>query len=144
MAEAQRIVREVAAAVGLAEGERGVRTVLATLARLEPVSTRRISRAAELPVPIVAAVCGELRKRAIVAEQRPGQLTPAGRALFSGGDLRIGSAAACPLCGGGGIVVPTQLSPLVRVLSKAVRGGPPARLELDQCHCTVDTKLRRL
>ena len=29
-------------------------------------------------------------------------------------------------------------------LSKAVRGGPPARLELDQCHCTVDTKLRRL
>ena len=32
----------------------------------------------------------------------------------------------------------------MRELSKAVRGGPPARLELDQCHCTVDTKLRRI
>ena len=49
------ILGEVAAAVGLAEGEHGVRAVLAALARLEPVSTRRISRAAELPVPIVAA-----------------------------------------------------------------------------------------
>ena len=32
----------------------------------------------------------------------------------------------------------------MRELSQAVRGGPPARLELDQCHCTVETKLRRL
>ncbi len=144
MPEADRIVREVAAAVGLAEGERGVRAVLATLARLEPVSTRGISRAAALPVPIVAAVCGELRKRAVVAEQRPGQLTPAGRKLFAGGRLRLGSAAACPSCNGRGIVVPAKLSPLVRDLSQAVRGGPPARLALDQCHCTVDTKLRRL
>ena len=145
MTEQNRIVREVAASVGLAEGERGVRAVLAALARLEPVSTRRISRAAELPVPIVAAVCGELRKRAVVAEERPGQLTPAGRELFAGGSLRLaGPTAACPACGGRGVVVPGELTPLVRELAKAVRGGPPARLELDQCHCTVDTKLRRL
>jgi len=133
----------VAAAVGLAEGERGVRTVLATLARLEPISTRRISREAELPVPIVAAVCGELRKLSVVAEERPTQLTVTGRELFAGGSLRFGRAA-CPSCGGRGIVVNGELSALVRELSKAVRGGPPARLELDQCHCTVDTKLRRL
>jgi predicted methyltransferase len=144
LADERRIVGEVAAAVGLAEGEQGVRAVLAALARLEPVSTRRISRAAVLPVPIVAAVCGELRKRSIVAEERPTQLTPAGRALFAGGGLRIGRTATCSGCGGRGIVVPPGLSPLTRELSRAVRGGPPARLELDQCHCTVDTKLRRL
>lgn len=143
MTEAHDIVRDVAAAVGLAEGEEGVRAVLATLARLEPVSTRRISRAAELPVPIVAAVCGELRKRSVVAEERPGQLTPAGRELFARGSLRLGRAA-CRGCNGRGIVVADELAPLVRELSRAVRGGPPARLELDQCHCTVDTKLRRL
>jgi predicted methyltransferase len=143
LSEERRIVREVASAVGLAEGERGVRTVLATLARLEPVSTRRISRAAELPVPIVAAVCGELRKHSVVAHERPTQLTAAGRELFAGGSLKIGRPS-CAGCGGGGIVVPGELAPLVRELSKAVRGGPPARLELDQCHCTVDTKLRRL
>lgn len=144
MAEERRIVGEVAAAVGLAEGERGVRAVIAALARLEPVSTRRISRAAELPVPIVAAVCGELRKRAIVAEERPTQLTPLGRELFAAGGLRLGGIAACQCCGGRGVVVPPALAPLVRELSRAVRGGPPARLELDQCHCTVETKLRRL
>jgi N4-bis(aminopropyl)spermidine synthase len=143
LTEGRRIVREVATAVGLAEGERGVRTVLAALARLEPVSTRRISRAAELPVPIVAAVCGELRKRSGVAHERPTQLTATGRELFAGGSLKIGRPS-CAGCGGRGIVVPGELSPLVRVLSKAVRGGPRARLELDQCHCTVDTKLRRL
>ena len=143
MTDAHDIVREVAAAVGLAEGEQGVRTVLAALARLEPVSTRRISRAAELPVPIVAAVCGELRKRSVVADQRPGQLTPAGRELFADGSLKLG-AAACPRCGGRGVVVTHELASLVRELSKAVRGGPSARPELDQCHCTVDTKLRRV
>jgi predicted methyltransferase len=143
LTEERRIVRDVAAAVGLAEGEQGVRAVLATLARLEPVSTRRISRAAELPVPIVAAVCGELRKHSIVAEERPTQLTTAGRDLFGGGSLQIGRAA-CASCGGRGIVVNGEVSTLVRELSKAVRGGPPARLDLDQCHCTVDTKLRRL
>lgn len=144
MTEGRRIVGEVAAAVGLAEGERGVRAVVATLARLEPVSTRRISRAAGLPVPIVAAVCGELRKRSVVAEARPAQLTPAGRALFAAGSLRLRRAAACPTCSARGIVLGDELTPLVRELAEAVRGGPPARLELDQCHCTVDTKLRRL
>ena len=143
MTEESRIVREVAAAVGLAEGERGVRAVLATLVRLEPVSTRRISRAAALPVPIVAAVCGELRRRSVVAERRPAQLTPEGRELYAEGRLRLRSAS-CPCCRSGGIVLPAELEPLVRELSEAVRGGPPARLELDQCHCTVDTKLRRL
>ena len=143
MSERDRIVGEVAVAVGLAEGERGVRAVLETLARLEPVSTRSVSRATELPVPIVAAVCGELRQRAMVSHERPGQLTPAGRELFGNGTLRL-LDPSCPGCRGRGIVVPGELSPLVGELSRAVRGGPPARLELDQCHCTVDTKIRRL
>jgi predicted methyltransferase len=140
----ERIVREVAAAVGLAEGEPGVRAVIATLARLEPISIRRISRAAELPVPIVAAVCGELRKRSVVAHERPARLTPAGRALFSAGALGIERAGACPACEGRGLVVPDRLSPLRSELARKARQAPSVRLELDQCHCTVETKLRRV
>jgi predicted methyltransferase len=136
------IVREVAAAVGLAEGEAGVRDVLAALARLEPVSIRRISQTVELPVPIVAAVCGELRKRLVVAQERPARLTPAGRKLFARGGLDVG-AKTCA-CGGRGVVLPRSLAPLVRELARAARDAPPARLELDQCHCTVETKLRRV
>lgn len=121
-------MRDVAAAVGLAEGEPGVRAVLGTLARLEPVSIRRVSREVELPVPIVAAVCGELRKRRVVAEQRPAQLTSLGRRLFATGVLDLERG----------------LGPVGRELAAVAAAAPRARLELDQCHCTVETKLKRV
>jgi predicted methyltransferase len=131
LADAPGIVRDVAAAVGLAEGEPGVRAVIATLTRLEPVSIRRISRAVELPVPIVAAICGELRKRAVVAEERPAQLTTAGRGLFAAGTLSLGGS-------------PSQLRRVEIELRRIARDAPPPVLELDQCHCTVATKVRRV
>jgi predicted methyltransferase len=144
LADGPRIVGEVASAVGLVEGEPGVRAVLSALARLEPVSIRRISRAVELPVPIVASVCGELRKRSVVSEQRPTQLTPIGRKLFSNGMLRIDRAATCPACAGRGIVSPRTLSETATEVARSARAAPPPRFELDQCHCTVETKLRRV
>jgi predicted methyltransferase len=144
LAEPRRIVREVAAAVGLAEGERGVDAVISALARLEPVSIRRVSRATELPVPIVASICGELRKRAVVAEERPAQLTSSGRALFAAGELALPARATCSGCNGHGLVIPRGLAPVVREVAQAARAAPPPRLELDQCHCTVETKIRRV
>ena len=130
MADPAEIVRDVAAAVGLAEGEVGVRSVVAALARLEPVSIRGISRTVELPVPIVASICGELRKRDVVAEERPAQLTPAGRRLFAAGTLRLPDA--------------TELPPLRRRLKAIADAAPPPAVALDQCHCTLGTKLRRV
>lgn len=143
MADARRIVREVAGAVGLAEGEAGVEAVLAVLARLEPVSIRRVSRATELPVPLVASICGELRKRAVVSEERPARLTDAGRALYAGGGLRI-AQATCGTCRGRGVIVADSLGPAVRDVARLAKRVPSPRLELDQCHCTVETKLRRV
>jgi predicted methyltransferase len=143
-AEREHIVGEVAAAVGLAEGTAGVDTVLAALARLEPVSTRRLSRAVDLPVPIVASVCGELRKRAILAEERPSRLTARGRRLFGAGALDLGRASECPTCAGRGIPVLAELGPVAAELSALMRDAPPPRLEVDQCHCTIGTKLRRV
>jgi hypothetical protein len=142
LAEAGVIVREVAAAVGLAEGEAGVRAVIEALARLEPVSIRRISRAVELPVPIVASVCGELRKRSVVAEERPARLTGEGRALFAAGRLRLeagSSTWAAPRH-----ALPPGLRATVREVVRVAERGPEPRFELDQCHCTVETKLRRV
>ena len=121
-----------------------MRAVLATLARLEPVSIRRISRAVALPVPIVASVCGELRKRSVVAEERPARLTPAGRSLFSRDRLAIGRSATCPTCRGRGPVISEELRSVVAAIARGTRSAPPPRFELDQCHCTVDTKLRRV
>jgi N4-bis(aminopropyl)spermidine synthase len=144
LTEERQIVREVAGAVGLAEGEAGVRAVIAALARLEPVSIRRISRAAELPVPIVASVCGELRKRSVVAEQRPAQLTRRGRKLFSNGGLRFQRAAPCPACRGRGIALGEEPASLIAAIDRLAKSAPRVRLDLDQCHCTVETKLRRV
>lgn len=144
LAEANGIVDEVAGAVLLSEGTSGVRAVIAALARLEPVSIRRLSRASGLPVPIVASVCGELRKRHVVAYERPAQLTAAGRVLFADGRLALPSTSICAECSGRGIVLSKELAPSVRDLARVARAAPKPRVELDQCHCTVETKLRRV
>jgi N4-bis(aminopropyl)spermidine synthase len=144
LADDALIVRDVAAAVGLREGERGVRAVIAALARLEPVSIRRLSRTVALPVPIVASVCGELRKRLVVADEPPAQLTSAGRRLFGDGRLRLPGTGTCPTCAGRGVISPGEFSGIARELATFVEKAPPRRLDLDQCQCTVGTKLRRV
>jgi predicted methyltransferase len=137
------IVTEVAHAVGLAEGEPGVRAVISALSRLEPVSIKRVSRASGLPVPIVASVCGELRKRDVVAHERPAQLTTLGRALFAAGALRL-PGTTCPACSARGSILPSELAPSVRDVARIAKEAPDPRFELDQCHCTVETKIRRV
>ncbi len=136
------VIADVAAAVGLAEGPAGVGDVLRAIARSEPVAVREVSRMAELPVPIVAAVCNELRKRGVVDRTRPVRLTPAGRDLLAAqhADLDV----ACPRCGGSGLAVPDALASLADRLAPAAAGAPEVKPELDQTHCTVGTKIRRV
>jgi predicted methyltransferase len=142
------VAAEVAAAVGLAEGPAGVADVLRVIARHEPVPAREISRRAELPVPIIAAVCNELRKHGVVDRARPVRLTPEGRASLTGqaapGAGQAGITGRCPCCGGLGFTVPDTAAVLAGRLERAAQAAPAARLDLDQTHCTVDTKLRRV
>jgi len=136
------VIAEVALAVGLAEGRAGVSDVLRAIARSEPVAVRDVSRMAELPVPIVAAVCNELRQRGVVDRARPVRLTPAGRDLLA--QRHVALSAACPGCDGTGLVVPDELAALAARLDRAAAGAPAAKPELDQTHCTVGTKIRRV
>src|SRR6516165_9194821 len=140
------VAAEVAAAVGLAEGQAGVADVLRAIARHEPVAAREISRRAELPVPIVAAICNELRKRGVVDRSRPVRLTPEGRASLTGQAEpgRADITGRCPCCDGLGVVVPDAAADLAGPLEAAELGEPAAKLDLDQTHCTADTKLRRV
>ena len=139
---ADPVVEEVARDVGLAEGARGVESVLAALARLEPVSVRVLGRSADLPVPIVAAVCGELRRRGLVAEERPVQFTVEGRRRFASAGATV--ETSCPTCGGRGIALSPPVARLRRGLAAVSDVAPPPLPELDQCHCTPKTKLRRV
>lgn len=139
---ADLVVEQVAAAVGLAEGTRGVEAVLVALSRLEPVSVRVLGKAADLPVPIVAAICNELRQRGHIAEERPVQFTVEGRRRFAAG-ARLGSAV-CAACGGRRIALPIEVARLRRGLASVAEAAPAPLVELDQCHCTPKTKLRRV
>jgi hypothetical protein len=138
------IVTQVAAAVGLAEGEAGIRDILASIQAAEPAAVREIARLAELPVPIVAAACNELRRHDVVDTQRPVRLTAAGRAAVAAATGGAGLMVTCAECEGRGVVVPAELAGLAAELQAAADGAPSAKAELDQTHCTVPTKLSRV
>jgi N4-bis(aminopropyl)spermidine synthase len=135
----ERVCAEVAEAVRLAEGPAGVRAVVRAIAR-GAGSTRATGRAASLPLPLVAAVCGELRARGVLTGERPARLTAEGRSAFGEGPAVSGR---CPACDGRGLGLADQ-SGLVEALRAAAALAPPARVELDQTHCTVETKARRV
>jgi predicted methyltransferase len=130
------ILREVATAVALIEGVAGVLEVVNAIARFEPIAVRKISRTVGLPVPIVAAICAELRKRAVVAVERPVQLTPEGRAEF-------GFAGRAPVTDPE-VGLSADLEEVTAELTKVADAAPRVRLEIDQSHCTVETKIRRV
>jgi predicted methyltransferase len=138
------IVADVAGAVALAEGEAGVLDVVRTVARGGSGSVRAISRSTELPVPLVSAICNELRRRGVVAREPPVRLTPWGLDLFGDVNGRAAFAAQCRRCEGRGIMVPRPLAGVLRELRTLAELAPAARAELDQCHCTVETKVRRV
>jgi hypothetical protein len=116
--------------------------VIRAIARAEPVATRDISRIAELPVPIVTAVCNELRKRDVVDRSRPVRLTQEGRDLFASGQRALD--ARCPACHGRGVASTKITENLSNELERAAAAAPEAKPELDQTHCTVATKISRV
>jgi N4-bis(aminopropyl)spermidine synthase len=142
--DVDKVVAEVATAVGLAEGESGIRDILAALLEAEPVAVREIARLAELPVPIVAAACNELRRHGVVDTQRPVRYTSAGRSAVATAAGPVGLPVSCAECDGRGVVVPPELAGLAATLQQAADGAPGAKTELDQTHCTVATKLSRV
>jgi predicted methyltransferase len=136
------VIADVAAAVRLDEGPVGVRDILRAIVRHEPVAVREISRHAELPVPLVTAVCNELRKRGVVSRERPVQLTELGRRTFATAHLRL--STLCPTCAGRRLVLPAELAPLAAELAELSAAEPAAKVEIDQTHCTVESKLHRV
>lgn len=135
------LVAEVAEAVRLHEGPAGVLDILRAIARHEPVAVKEISRHAELPVPLVTAVCNELRARGVVSRERPVRLTELGRRTFAGAPHL---PTVCPTCAGRRLVLPAQLDPLVAELEEISAAEPAAKLEIDQTHCTVASKIHRV
>jgi predicted methyltransferase len=139
--ELAAVVGSVAAAVGLQEGEAGVRRILSAIHAHSPAATRDVSRRVGIPVPLVTAVGNELRRRGILTRDRPARLTPLGAALLDAG---APTDAWCPECHGHGLVLPAALRPAAARLAALTDRAPRADPALDQSHCTAETKLRRV
>ncbi|OQR65061.1 putative methyltransferase [Streptomyces maremycinicus] len=138
------MLTEVAEAVRLQEGPPGVRSVLRALRRLAPASTKDLSRATGLPVPIVAALGNELRRRGYVTTQRPSRLTEDGLDLVAQLGMDLSLDATCTTCDGRELVIPDVLDAAVRRLRALMESGPAADMAIDQSHCTAETKVRRV
>ncbi|WP_416979355.1 GNAT family N-acetyltransferase [Streptomyces sp. T028] len=141
---ADQLLTEVADAVRLQEGPPGVRSVLRALRRLAPASTKDLSRATGLPVPIVAALGNELRRRGLVTKERPSRLTEAGADLVAQLGMDLTMDATCRTCDGRELVIPEVLDEAVRRLRALMESGPAADMAIDQSHCTAETKVRRV
>ncbi|MFE8012696.1 GNAT family N-acetyltransferase [Streptomyces antibioticus] len=138
------MLTEVADAVRLQEGPPGVRSVLRALRRLAPASTKDLSRATGLPVPIVAALGNELRRRGLVTTERPSRLTEAGQDVVAQLGMDLSLDATCRTCDGRELVIPEVLDEAVRRLRALMESGPAADMAIDQSHCTAETKVRRV
>jgi len=137
------VLADVAAAIGLDEGRHGVEEVLRYVSRRERVGNRTLSRLTGLPVPLVAAVCAELRLAGLLSPERPARLSSAGRALVDVLSWATAADSACPACGGIGIALSAALDSVRAALVVALRDAPPADPRLNQAPCTVQSKLRR-
>jgi predicted methyltransferase len=135
------LLAQVAAAVDLREGPAAVRTLVREVARRQPVAVRDLARAVALPVPIVSALCAELRAEGVISEERPVQLTE--QAALEVGPSAGPDVGVCPICHGLGHVVPDDLWPVIDRQAAAEAASPRVRVELDQAHCTPETAVRR-
>jgi predicted methyltransferase/DNA-directed RNA polymerase subunit RPC12/RpoP len=119
-----------------------VRRVLSAIRRLGQASTRAVSREVGLPLPVVAAVNAELRRRDVLTNDRPSKLTRRGMDLL-GDELAPVELTPVKRADGGSDGV-GELAALIEPLDALVARMPGADLTLDQSHSTAETKVRRV
>lgn len=145
--EADRgLLKEVAERARLREGEAGVEAFLRTLHRRAPLPTAEIARTLGWPIPVAAAVRGELERLGILERQPGGSaLSPQGRKWVEETlGLRVREDPLCPVCGGLRIVVDRDRWGTILSRLEAIHArNPPVDRALDQSHGTPETALRR-
>ena len=134
----------VAEATSLREGPEGVRRALWELHHEQPRSTRDWARGVRIPVPVIAAVRGELESRGLVSPDPHPALTPDGEALL---DRLFGERGlpdpVCPMCTGHALLLPPEAIPLLDILEPVLEDRPDVDVALDQSHALPETALLR-
>lgn len=98
-----------------------------------------------IPLPVVAAVRRELEKRGMF-ERQGGKiaLTSRGRDFVELQlQVRARHSSICPACQGHGIVIGSEMEPVIDKLRGHFAGRPGADTTLDQAFCFPETSVRR-
>ncbi len=140
------LLETVARAARVREGSEGVRSICRAIRAGGTVSTRHISRATRLPLPVVAAVRGELTTHGILERRPTGMgLTAKGmalaEALFGPDAPRIATNTPEE--------TPeppsdSRLGEFAHRLGTLLAGRPDADVTLDQSKATADTVAKRV
>lgn len=140
MAEAAGLLVDLATATRLHEGPEGIRKILRSIFRTGPVPIRNLARDLGIPVPVVAAVRGELEKRQLATRESGVKLTDAGvRALESA----TGIACRARFDVTSVLDLPESVLSLVSRFADIAAHRPGADVSLDQSHATAETAIRR-
>ncbi|MDP9351762.1 MAG: bis-aminopropyl spermidine synthase family protein, partial [Chloroflexota bacterium] len=141
--QAQTLTREVARAVGLREGPEGVAQVLRLLGSSGKLTLKDLSRAARLPVPVLAAIRHELEARGLLLRQGGLLLSPQGELMLQelGGPW---TPSACPVCAGLGVTVPERYHSVLHELTRMWTQRPEVDVRLDQSFALPESNLRRV
>lgn len=134
------LLAELATAARLHEGPEGVRKILRAIFRLGPIPIRDLARDLGIPVPVVAAVRGELEKRGLATRD-------SGVALTESGIDALGKATGIACRARFQITSVDELSesvlPLVSTFMDIAENRPEVDVSLDQSHATAETAIRR-
>ncbi|MDA0748124.1 MAG: bis-aminopropyl spermidine synthase family protein [bacterium] len=134
------LLASVAADARLAEGPEGVRRVFRAVFREGPIPLRDLARRVRLPVPVLAAVRGELEKRKLLERKGGIGLTEAGLRVAQD-DLGL----SCQRCFPRPVYpeLTSELEDLRLRMSEICAQRPRVDVRLDQSHATPETALRR-
>ena len=134
------LLMQVAADTRLAEGPEGVRRILRTVFMAGAIPIRNLAQAVALPVPVVAAVRGELEKRRIVTRKGGVALTDEGLAVVQAElGLSCRQTFARPMYP----PTPAVLDEVRDHIAALGEKRPDVDVRLDQSHATPETALKR-
>jgi predicted methyltransferase len=134
------LLNQVALGARLAEGPEGVRRILRTVFLSGAIPIRNLAQVAELPVPVVAAVRGELEKRRILTRKGGVALTEEGLLLVQSAlGMSCRQRFARPMYP----PTPAALDGVREQIALLGEKRPKVDVKLDQSHATPETVLKR-
>ena len=133
------ILESAAVGARVREGAEGVRAVLRAVHVAGTIATRDLAQSARLPLPVVAAIRGDLAKLDVIEKRPSGAgLTERGQRLA---DEMFGESASVPNAAQSSPDAPADLLARVREFTSQ---RPDADTTLDQAKATPETLVRRV